>query len=177
MTVIFFGPVCDDRMIIDNIEHSFPKSNTLILEKILSVITLILINTTNGGLIHVIMSKPKSALDWMMLIDSILCVLNSVIIIRQGIIVTTHPDNVPLCVLFNFFDFFINISNRLLTIGIVVYRYVFVIRYTFVERNLQRQIFVQSLFSAIFITSFVLTGYAIYFKDLYQDHLCKIKLK
>ena len=33
------------------------------------------------------------------------------------------------------------------------------------------------LFSAIFITSFALTGYAIYFKDLYQDHLCKIKLK
>ena len=155
MTVIFFSPFCDDRIIIDDIEHSFPKSNTLILEKILSVITLILINTTNGGLINVIMSKPKSALDWMMLIDSFLCVLNSVVIIRQGIIVTTHPDNVPLCVLFNFF----------------------VIRYTFVERNLQRQIFVQSLFLAIFITSFALTGYAIYFKDLYQDHLCKIKLK
>ena len=175
MTEISFGPSSDDRMMIDNVEHHFPSSST-ILERILSVITLILINTTNGGLIHVIKMKSKSALDWMMLMDSILCVLNSVVIIRQGIFVTTHPDNVPICVFFNFFDYFINICNRLVTIGIVVYRYVFVLQPQWVETNGRRQFFIRSLFSSIFITAATLTGFAIYFRDLYQDHLCNIIL-
>ena len=173
MMNISFGPLYEDSIMIDNIEHHFPCSNT-ILEKILSVITLILINTTNGGLIHVILKKSKSALDWMMLTDSLLCILNSIDIIRQGIIVTTHPENLPLCLFFNFSDYFINICNRLLTIGIVVYRYVFVLQHKLVERNGHRQIFVKCLFSSIFITAAILTGYAIYFRDLYQDHLCNM---
>ena len=175
MMNISFGPSYEDSIMIDNIEHHFPCSNT-ILEKILSVITLILINTTNGSLIHVILKKSKSALDWMMLMDSLLCILNSIDIIRQGIIVTTHPENLPLCLFFNFSDYFINICNRLLTISIVVYRYVFVLQHKLVERNGHRQIFVKCLFSSIFITAAILTGYAIYFRDLYQDHLCNIIL-
>ena len=83
MTTIFFGSTSEDKFLIDIIEHRFPSSNT-IFDKMLSVISLILINATNGYLIYLIKNQTKSALDWMMLMDSCLCMSNSVVIIRQG---------------------------------------------------------------------------------------------
>ena len=176
MMYITFGPSSDDQILINYIEHKFSYSYNFHVQ-ILSWISLILIYVSNGCLIDFILRqrKVKSALDWMILMDAILCIFNSIGIIRIGIFGSgsTHHDNILLCVCFNFSVYFINISNRLLTIGIVLYRYVFVLKHTIVEGQAQRQIFVQTLFSVIFLISIVLAGYAVYYKDLYKYHLNK----
>ena len=151
----------------DSIEHSF-SSEISIQVQILAWASLFLINLLNGYLIHVIKNKMNSTLDWLILMDCILCILNCIPIIHLGIIGTSFKDDVPLCLFFNFSGYFINVSNRLVTIGISTYRYVFVIHFIKMEDRFQRQIFIDILFSVIILTPTFLTGYAIYYRDSYQ---------
>ena len=62
--------------------------------------------------------------------------------------------------------YFINISNRLLTCGIVVYRYVFVLRSSWVQTPSQRWSFSSVILSSILVTSLSLTVWSLSFKEL-----------
>ena len=77
---------------------------------------------TNGYLLHFIINQPnKTFLDWMMACDTLLCITN---IFGIGKIFTSliEVQNVELCYFIPYFVFFNNICNRLLTVGIVIYR-------------------------------------------------------
>ena len=63
-----------------------------------------------------------------------------------------------------------------MTIGIVIYRYVFVIKNHLVERNSQRKIFIEHLHASILLTSVCHASVGIYYKDDYLSHLCRIIL-
>ena len=112
---------------INEIEHSFQKEISTQVQ-ILSWISLILINASNGYLIHVIKNKMNSLLDWLILMDCILCIFNCITLIKHGII-GKSLENIPMCFFFNLNSYFINVSNKLVTIGISIYRYVFVVHY------------------------------------------------
>ena len=158
-----------NRIAINNIEQRFPREISIEVQ-ILSWISLVLINTSNGYLIHVIKNRMRSLLDLLILMDSILCILNCVSIIRLGIVGTSFAENIPMCFIFSLFGYFINVSHRLITIAISVYRYVFVVHHIKMGDRIQRQLFTHTLFSAIVLTSVALTGYAIYYKDSYMHY-------
>ena len=157
---------------IDDIEHSF-QGKTSTLAKILTWISLIFINAINGYLIHVIKNKMNSLLDWLILMDCILCIFNCISLIKHGIF-GKSLENIPMCFFFNLNAYFINVSNKLVTIGISIYRYVFVVHYISMHNQNQRQIFTQTLISAIIIIPLTMTGYFIYYVDHYKPYNSKL---
>ena len=157
---------------IENIEHSF-QSTVNANVRILSLISLVMIFISNGYLIKVIMKETVSILDWMMILDSFIGIFNSIRLVLNILNGSGVLNNILLCIILNFFNYFINVCNKLLTIGIAVYRYVFVVKHNYVHDTTQRQIFTQSLVSTISMTSAIITGYAIYFKEKYKYFLCK----
>ena len=72
------------------------------------------------------------------------------------------------CYFLPFFAYLINLCNRLLTVGIVIYRYVFVIKNHLVKTPQQRQKFSALIFGFIIIISIFMTGWALYYKDKYH---------
>ena len=164
-----------DEITIDNIEHTFPSEISINVQ-ILSWITLILINTSNGYVIYIITKQLKTALDWLFLMDSILCIFNSIPVIRLGIVGHSVYVNLSynsiLCTFFTFYSYFVNLLSRLITIVISVYRYIFVVKYDIVQDPVKRQIIIRSLFSAMFYIAVFQTGYGIYYKNSYKLYLC-----
>ena len=82
MTDVAYGSSYGDIITLTDIEQDF-KTSLRTQIQILSFISLILINTCNGYLIYLAMNQTKTALDWMMLLDSFICILNSIVLLRQ----------------------------------------------------------------------------------------------
>ena len=131
-----------------------------------SGLSYILIIFTNGYLLYFIIRRPmKTFLDWMMLFDCILCVCNLATI--------TAGNYKGLCYFIPFFTYFINLCNRLLSVGIVIYRYVFVIKNNLVRTTQQRKLLQSMIFGSIMMISLLLTGWSVYYKDVSRTFLCK----
>ena len=171
MTNITFS-ACNliERLIIDQIEHVVHYDdknlvNTQIF-RACQLVSVMLILTTNGYLLQFIMKQPtKTFLDWMMILDTSLCISNIVNVIMIG--------QRFFCYFIINFAFFINISNRLLTAGIVVYRYVFVLKSHLVQTTVQRRALEIFIIALILVPSSLLTGFAVYYKDYYLQYLSK----
>ena len=107
----------------DDIEHLFVDcSADDDLHSHIYQSSYVLIITIIGYLLHFIINQPnKTFLDWMMACDTLLCITN---IFGIGKIFTSliEVQNVELCYFIPYFVFFNNICNRLLTVGIVIYR-------------------------------------------------------
>ena len=161
---ISIGPANISVITIHNIEHFF-QAEASILVKMIAWVSLILIILSNGYLIHVIKNGMKSALDWLMLIDSFLAISNCIPIIRLGFL---RHSAIPFCFILTFFTYFTNVSNRLVTIGISIYRYILVVHHMKMRDKIRKQIFLQTLFSAIIFPSSFLTGYSFYYRDNYK---------
>ena len=85
-------------------------------------VSILLILTTNGSLIFFIMKQlTRTFLDWMVVFDSVLCIINAQTIATIGF--KFHS----FCYLNIFVAYFVNIANRLLSLGIVIYRCVLVL--------------------------------------------------
>ena len=158
-----------------NIEHAFSKCSQDPTILLVSLIGYILILTTNISLIKFILNQStKTFLDWMMVFDSILCLCN---IITIAYIVDEEyfeiGKNLNLCYFLPYFTYCINLLNRLLTIGIVVYRYVFVIKHSIVWTQNQRRTLGTKIFGAIIVISLLMTSWATFYKDESQNFLCK----
>ena len=162
---------------MENIEHIFLDGvsfdNTIFL--VASGLSCLTILTANGYLLHFIIKQPtKTFLDWMMVFDSILCICNVVTI---AYIVDEEyfeiGKNLNLCYFLPYFTYCINLLNRLLTIGIVVYRYVFVIKHRIVWTQNQRRTLGTKIFGAIIVFSLLMTSWATFYKDESQNFLCK----
>ena len=164
------GPTNMNIISIDEIDHFIPKETSIQI-KILAWISLILINLSNGYLIYVIKTQMRSALDWLILMDSILCILSCISIIRLGIL---GPLSTPFCFIITFFSYFISVSNKLITMSISIYRYVFVVHYMKMREQINRKIFNVTLFSLIIFPSIVLTGFCIYYRDEYINYQRKV---
>ena len=131
-----------ENLIFEQIEHSvhYDDKNLVNTQIFMTgqLICVMLILATNGYLLQFIMKQPtKTFLDWMMILDTSLCISNIVIVIMIG--------QRFFCYFIINFGFFINISNRLLTAGIVVYRYIFVMKSHLVQTTFQRKILETSI--------------------------------
>ena len=133
---------------------------------VFQVISILIILSTNGYLLYLIKNQPsKTILDWMMFIDSILCICNVISILGIGLR--------RFCWVLPFFGYFINICNRLLTVGIVIYRYIFVVKSSMVWTSQQRRAFSTLIFGTIFISTAVSTGWASYYRLFFLQYLSR----
>jgi len=142
----------------------FMLNHAIIMHQAGQLICVMLILTTNGYLLQFIMKQPtKTFLDWMIVLDTSLCISNisTIIMIGQRIF----------CYFIVNFSFFINISNRLLTAGIVIYQYVFVMKSHLVQTTVQRKALEILIIASILVPSLLLTGLSVYYKDYYLQYL------
>ena len=70
-----------------------------------------------------------------------------------------------------FFSFFIQLSNKLLTLGIALYRFILVLGSSLVWTQYQRKVFEKLILLTILLISVRLTGWAVYYRDDYRYFL------
>ena len=162
-----------ENIIFDLIEHYVhPEAKDLLNSKIFTggqIISIMMILVTNGYLLKFIMSQPtKTFLDWLVVLDTSLCISNIVTVTMIG-----QRINI-FCHFISDFSFFINICNRLLTAGIVIYRYVFVIKNNLVRTTGQRRTLETLIFGSILLMSSILTALGEYYKDFSLQYLSKL---
>ena len=148
------------------LEHLFlyNRNDTNLLTA--STISNILIILTNGYLLYFTLRRPKKTfLDWMMVCDCILCICNVFTLVHMS-------HKLFHCYFIPFFSYFINICNRLLALGIVFYRYTYVIKNNLVRTKTQQKALESIIFGFIMITSLAMTGFSVYYKDASRTFLC-----
>ena len=151
--------------VVEHIFLDYSKDSNLVLA---SVFSNLLILITNGYLLFFILKRPKKTfLDWMMVFDCILCISNIFTLVHFSLRLFN-------CYFLPFFSYFINLCNRLLTIGIVFYRYILVNKHSMVGTTLQRKSMETNIFGIIMVTSLTMTGWSIYYKDASRTFLCKL---
>ena len=146
-------------------------TSKLKLMRLMQGLTCGLIIGTNGSMIKFIMSQgTKTFLDWLIVYDCCLCLSNiPVLVLLSDFVVQDF------CAYHVFFAFFVNLSNKLLTIGIVIYRFTLVIGSSIVVTTHQKKNLENSIMLFILLTSFYLTGWAFYYREDYRHFLGKAK--
>ena len=128
--------------------------------------SILLTLVTNGYMIHFITKQQsKTFLDWMIVFDSGLCINQCYSIAAIG---SKLQD---FCSFSAYNGFFVNLCNRLLTIGILLYRYFFVVRSSFVQTGARRRMLSAMIFIWIMATSIIMTSGALYYEDYNYQYL------
>merc|ERR1712213_286422 len=106
--------------------------------------------------------------------DSVLCICNVITIAYSvDLEYLKIGKDLNLCYFFPYFTYFFNLSNRLLTIGIVWYRYIFVIKSHIVRTQQQRKILGTKIFGTILVISFLMTVWSIFHREQSHNFLRK----
>ena len=114
----------------------------------------------NAPLIYILLKQTsKTFLDWLILADCFLGIINGVfaIIIVAALLTSSH-----LCFTL-VIPFYLVICNRLLTLSIVICRYVFVLQSTLVSTKGQRKAFECFILTFTFITPLLMSMASIYY--------------
>ncbi len=160
-------------LMVDTLEHEFLSSgdnSMLLLMRLAQLLTCGLILVTNVPMIIFTMNqKSKTFLDWLIVFDCFLCLSN----LHVVILLLHYSDNdVGFCICHVFFSFFTNLCNRLLTLGIVIYRFTLVlIGSSFVFSSNQKRVLENIILLSILLTSLNLTGWAVYYRAEYRHFL------
>ena len=111
----------------------------------------------------------KTFLDRLVVLDCGLCLINIIVLIlsddKSGV------EDLGYCAFFEFLFFKVNLINKLLTVGIVIYRFTLVICSTWVQTPQQRKSLEYCILTFIFLTSFNLTSWAFYYREEYRHFL------
>ena len=157
---------------VDTLEHEFHSSgddSMLLMLRMTQFITCGLILGTNVPMIMFILNQEsRTFLDWLIVFDCFLC-LNNLDIVMLLVNFSDFGDG--LCICHVFFSLFTNLCNRLLTIGIVIYRLTLVLGSSLVWTTYQRKIFEKMIVLVILLLSFFLTGWAVYYREDYKSFL------
>ena len=166
------------KLTVDTLEHEFVSSgddSMMFLIKLSQWLTCSLILMTNGPMIYFIMKQvSKTFLDWLVVFDCCLCLSNIITLIL--LTDNSGHDELVLCYYYVFFSFLANLCNKLLTVGIVIYRCTLVLGSSIVRTSYQRKVFENLILLVIFLTSFYLTGWAIYYREDYRHFLGKMDM-
>ena len=158
--------------LVDVVEALEESKNSL--SKLFAFICIILILIINIPLLKIILKQSTTVINMLIAADCIICVGNSIVIFN----ILIRPFNNPvLCLVSEPYAYLINLLNRFLSIGILVYRYVFVFRSSWVETKQQRKIFSIILCGAICSTAFIATSLCVFYRDqyvLYLGKFCRI---
>ena len=159
-----------DFLKIEVVEHVFIVIENDSTYLAASVVSNLLILITNGCLLWFIIQRPKKTfLDWMIVLDCLLCICNIFTLVH-------FSHKLFHCYFLPFFSYFINLCNKLVNVGIVFYRYVCVIKPNWVHSPQQRKTMEKNIFAIIMMTSFGMTGWSIFYKDESRTFLCNSKL-
>ena len=135
----------------------------------LPAVVMILIVIVNIPILSLIFAKPKiTFIDILIATDCLLCVCNCIILLK---LLLVNSTSMFICLFSPPIGYFINICKRLLTIVIVIYRYVFVFKNSWVGTENQRKNFTWILAGCLFIATFSGTICCIIYKDKYLFYL------
>ena len=113
-------------------------------------------------------------LDRLVVLDCGLCLSNIIVLIHfydiSGVV-----DLGP-CIFYVFMFFQVNLINKLLTLGIVIYRFALVRCSSLVRTPSQRKFLENCILIIIFLISFNLTSWAFYYRMEYRQFFGKIYL-
>ena len=168
-----------ENLIIDTMEYEFRgPADSSVLQfnlRLAQIITCVLIVCTNVPMIiFIIKQGSKTFLDWLIVFDCILCLINLPVFF---ILTRMDNENIGFCMFHVYSSFFLNLCNRLLSLGIVVYRFILVFGSSIVFTSHERKLIEITILLAIFLISSNLTGWAIYYRDDYKHLLGKINSK
>ena len=139
--------------------------------KVFAIFAIIFILLINIPLLNNIFQKANfTFINKLITADCILCISNCIILFN---IVLGGKKNSTICLMSPTFGYFVNILRRLLTIGIVVYRYVFVLKHSWVQTQDKRRNFCLGLAGAIISVSGFSTFLCILYRDQYLFYLGK----
>ena len=131
--------------------------------KLIAVLSIFLILLINIPLLNNIFQKEnKTFINKLIATDCILCISNCITLVNM---VAGKQRNSIICYISPPFAYFINISKRLLTIGIVLYRYVFVLKNSRVETGEKRRLFCSRLAGIIFLMSLLSTCLCVLYRE------------
>lgn len=125
----------------------------------------ILITATNGPLVYVLLKQAtKTFIDWLIITDCVLCILNIVMMTLMYALKIVMQKDVQVCYIM-FINIYLTYCKKLLTLGIVICRYVFILHSSLVETKRQRKTFVAFILTLIFFVPFVTTCVAVLYRD------------
>ena len=172
---------------VDTLEYEFlilGDDPSLLLLRLAQFITCGLILGTNVPLIMFIMKQgSKTFLDWLIVIDCLLCLSNLHVIAlgpKNSItnewngIMEHYYGNSVFCFRV-FLILFCNLTNRLLTLGIVIYRFATVLGSAFLFSSKQIKVLEYFILITILLTSLNLTGWAVYYREDFRPFLGEVK--
>ena len=166
---------------MNTLEHEFLSSgddSMLLLLRLAQFVACGLILATNVPMIVFIMKQgSKTFLDWMIVFDCFLCLSNLYPVTkfglnyeRNGETIHYYYDNHGFC-FWVFFIFFCNLCNRLLTLGIVIYRFALVLGSSFWFPSHRKKVLEKIIIFTIFFIPLTLTGWNVYYREHYKHFL------
>ena len=155
---------------VDTVEHEFTSigdESILPWMRVAIFVTFCLILGTNVPLIVFIMNQgSKTFLDRLVVFDCFLCMSNALLLF-----IRLFDFWGSICGCHIFFSFYIQLSNKLLTLGIALYRFILVLGSSLVWTQYQRKSFEKLILLTILLISVQLTGWAVYYREDYRYFL------
>ena len=125
-------------------------------------ITCVLILGSNLQIIIFIMNQAsKTFLDQLVIFDCFLCLSNVPVVM----LLSNYSDFIDFCIFHVFLSYFTNLCNRLLSLGIVIYRLTLVLGSSLMFSSYQKKMIENSILLVILIASLKMTGWAIYYRE------------
>ena len=154
-------------LIVDTVEHHFRSVPHDQMIRAANLLTSGLIVGTNIPLIIFILKQgSKTFLDRLVVFDCFLCMSNALLLF-----IRLFDFWGSICGFHIFFSFFIQLSNKLLTLGIALYRFILVLGSSLVWTQYQRKLFEKLILLTILLISVQLTGWAVYYRGDYRYFL------
>ena len=160
-------------LVLDTVEHEFLSSGDqpmlLFTFRLAQIFTCGLVLGTNVPMIIFTLNQgSKTFLDWLIIFDCFLCLGNLHVLV---ILIRLSADDVGFCVFHIFLNFFLNLCNRLLTLGIVIYRFILVLGSSLGFKSCRKKVLEIFIPIAILFISLNLTGWAVYYREDYRHYL------
>ena len=128
------------------------------------VVTIILILSVNGALISsIIKSKKYTTIDKFILLDCIICIGNIINIFEANLLGETRPAGT--CEFVTTFSYSWNLLNACLSMVIILFRAILILKSSWLETKRQTQVFGSLLTSVVAVEISILT----YFHHLSLD--------
>ena len=166
-------------LLVDTVEHEFLSSGDkpmlLFTLRLAQILTCAFILVTNVPMIFLIINQRcKTFLDWSTVFDCFLCLGN---LHTLSILIRLSDDDIGFCEYHISFMFFFSLCNRLLTLGIVIYRFILVLGRSIVFTTHQKKVLEIFIPLSILLISLILTGLALYYREDYRHFLGKTPQK
>ena len=162
-------------LLVDTVEQEFRSSgdqSTLFFLRLAQFVTFGLILGANVPIIIFILKQgTKTFLDWLIVFDCFLCLLNLRVILALFFYRLLENNTMhsvfdaDFCTCHVFLSYFTNVCNRLLSLGIVVYRITLVLGSSFLVSSNQKKVLGKIVMLAIILPSLILTGFAVYYRE------------